>query len=69
MRIAGSAFPGYYTGLFREGGRNLRVYATDLRRGVLLEGPQRVYLSPADREGFLAALQAEGARIEDGIGA
>jgi hypothetical protein len=37
-RIAGSAMPGYYTGLFREDGKSTRVYATDVRSMVLLEG-------------------------------
>jgi hypothetical protein len=61
-RIIGSSFPGYYTGMFREQGRSLLVYATDLAKGVLLEGTQRIYLSPDDLEGFLAVLIAEGAR-------
>jgi len=64
LRIAGTAFPGYYTGLFRSDGATTRFYATDLSAGVLIEGPARAYLSPEDRAGFLAALRAEGARVE-----
>jgi hypothetical protein len=63
LRLAGTAVGGYYTGLFREARATTRLYATDLAAGVLLEGPARVYLSPEDREGFLAALRAEGAEV------
>jgi hypothetical protein len=55
-RLIGASMPGYYTGLFSEKGISLRVYATDLASGVLLEGPERLYLSPEDPKGFLAAI-------------
>jgi hypothetical protein len=65
LRVAGTAMPGDYTGLFRCDGRFTRVYATDLSGGVLLEsGARRVYLSPAHPAAFLAALRAAGAAIE-----
>jgi hypothetical protein len=63
-RVAGSGMPGYYTGRFREGGEGVRVYATDLTRVILFEGPDRVMVSPEDRAGFLEALRAEGVEIE-----
>ncbi len=62
MRVAGTAFPGYYTGLFRCDGATTRVYATDLKSpGVLIEGPARVFLSPQNPAAFLAALAESGA--------
>jgi hypothetical protein len=61
MRLFGTAFPGYYTGLYRADGANTKVYATDLKSGVLVEGPARVYVSPADPDAFLAALREAGA--------
>jgi hypothetical protein len=64
LRVAGTAAPGYYTGLFRVDGTNTRIYATDLKSGVLLEGPARVYLSPADVTAFLEALRVAGAQVE-----
>lgn len=63
-RVAGSGMPGYYTGLFREDGKSTRVYATELERVILFEGPARVILSPEDRGGFLQALRDEGVDIE-----
>jgi hypothetical protein len=64
LRLMGTAFPGYYTGLFRADGANTRMYATDLKRGVLVEGPARVYVSPAEPEAFLAALRDAGGTID-----
>jgi len=62
FRLAGSAFPGYYTGLFRADGATTRVYATQLKsEGVLLEGPARVFLSPEDPAALLKALEEAGA--------
>jgi hypothetical protein len=59
-RLVGASMPGCYTGLFLEQGKSLRIYATDLANGVLLEkGAERVYLSPGDPEMFLAALATE----------
>ncbi len=63
-RVAGSAMPGYYTGLFREEGKNTRVYATDLKRTVLVEGESRIVVSPEHVEFFLSALRDEGASVD-----
>jgi hypothetical protein len=64
-RVGGTGLPGYFTGLFREEGKNTRVYATDLGgEVVLLEGEARVIVSPIDRAGFLRALAAEGASVD-----
>jgi hypothetical protein len=62
-RLAGIAVPGYHTGLYRESGATTRVYATDLARVVLFDGPARVILSPKDRVEMLRALEAEGAHV------
>lgn len=63
-RVAGTGMPGYFTGIFREDGQTTRMYATSHEGMVLFEeGDQRVLLSPEDREGFLKALEGEGASI------
>lgn len=64
QRVAGTAAPGYYTGRYRESGQSTRVYATDIERMVLFEGPDRVLVSPEDRVGLLRALEEEGVVIE-----
>jgi hypothetical protein len=63
-RVGGTGAPGYYTGLFRESGQTTRVYATDVTRVVLFEGPARVILSPEDRVAFLRALEEEGVTVD-----
>lgn len=65
LRLAGAAMPGYYTGLFRADGTTTRIYATSLKDGVLLEGPARVFVSPAEIPEFLAALREEGATVNE----
>jgi hypothetical protein len=63
-RVGGAAMPGYYTGRFREDGVATRVYATDVKDVVLVQAEKaRVIVSPRNREGFLAALRAEGAEV------
>jgi hypothetical protein len=62
-RVAGTAAPGYYTGIFRESGETTRVYATDVERVLLFEGPARVIVSPEDRVGMLRALEEEGVTV------
>jgi hypothetical protein len=64
LRLAGTGVRGYYTGFYLADGKRTRVYATEAEGGVLLEGPARIFVSPDDREGFLAALRAEGATVE-----
>lgn len=63
-RVAGTAMPGYYTGWFKVDGERARVAATRLDEVVLIEGDTRLVLSPADPEGFLAALGKAGVRVE-----
>ncbi|MGZ6095339.1 MAG: PH domain-containing protein, partial [Polyangiales bacterium] len=65
-RVAGSAAPGYFTGLYREHGQSLRVYATDTSRGVLIESPERVFINPEDEVGFFAALEKAGGTTLEG---
>jgi hypothetical protein len=64
LRVAGTGAPGYHTGIFRVDGTSTRVYATDLKSGVLVEGPARVYLSPENVAGFLDALRVGGAKVQ-----
>lgn len=63
LRVVGSALPGYYTGRFRADGEPLRVFATSFGAGVLLEGPERIFLSPEDPQAFLRALREAGAVV------
>lgn len=62
-RVIGTAAPGYYTGRYREDGKSTRIYATQLHDVVLIEGPARLLVSPADRDGFLQALAHHGAQV------
>jgi len=64
LRLMGSSVPGYHTGLFRLDGARTRVYAAHRGEGVLLEGAERVFLTPEDADAFLAALHAHGTVIE-----
>jgi len=66
LRLAGTAAPGYYTGLFRADGRTTRIYATQLDDGVLIEGPARLFLSPEDPEAFLTELRRAGVVVDAG---
>ncbi|MGE5234835.1 MAG: PH domain-containing protein [Acidobacteriota bacterium] len=69
MRIVGSAMPGYYAGRFPIDGGVTTVYASTLKDGVLVEGGERVFVSPADGAGFVAALRDAGARLSCAAGA
>jgi hypothetical protein len=63
---AGSSMPGYYAGSFSVDGQPARVYTSLIKtEGVMLEGEPRVFVAPADREGFLLALHRHGVRIID----
>jgi hypothetical protein len=62
-RMMGVGLPGYATGWFRFDGANTRVYASS-REGVLIENGRRLFVSPADTDGFLAALTAAGVTVE-----
>jgi Bacterial PH domain len=61
VRMVGTGLPGYYTGLYRIDGATTRVYATDLKSGILIEGPARILLTPSDPDVFLVALRGAGA--------
>lgn len=64
LRAAGAAMPGYNVGWFWMWGRIVRVWASRMDSGVRVEHPSGwcVFLTPADEDGFLDALRAEGAR-------
>lgn len=69
LRTFGTGLPGYLTGHFTFGPdpevRGVRAAATRASGGVLLDSGGRAYfLTPADPEGFLAALARRGARAE-----
>jgi hypothetical protein len=62
LRLWGAGLPGYHTGLYLADGKRTRVYATQ-HEGVLLDGPVRIFVSPAEVEPFLAALEREGVTV------
>lgn len=64
LKLIGSAMPGYYAGLFSLDGARTKVYATSLRKGILIEGTTRLFVSPADPVAFTKALTWAGAIIE-----
>lgn len=64
MRVAGSSAPGFYLGAYRDTRGPFHMCATTMN-GVWVEGPRRVFVSPADIEGFLAAAKAAGAVVAD----
>lgn len=65
LRWGGTGMPGYFAGRFSLDRRSTRVYASALKReGVLLEGEPNVFVTPADIDGFVAAIRANGARVE-----
>lgn len=65
LKWGGTGMPGYCAGSFSVDGASTRVYASAIRReGVLLEGGPRLFVTPADIDGFFAALRANGARID-----
>jgi hypothetical protein len=61
LKVAGNGLPGYYTGWYRADGGSVRVYATRLVDGVLLEGARRVFVTPAEVEAFVEELKRNGA--------
>lgn len=64
-RLAGTTIPGYLTGYYFIEGRRTRVFATAVQDGVLLELPGRLFLTPEDTAGFLAALREVGVEVAD----
>jgi hypothetical protein len=64
FKWAGTAMPGYAAGAFSVDGESTRVYASTVRQeGVLIEGARRVFISPRDVAGFLAALADQGVTV------
>ncbi len=64
QRLAGVPLPGYTVGSWMMDSMATTVLAsTRDGDGVIVESDGRFFVNPADREGFLAALAAEGATV------
>ena len=65
IKLWGTAAPGYYTGLFRADGANTKIYATSVKEGVLIEGPDiRVFINPERQAEFLEAYRSMGGVVD-----
>lgn len=65
LKWGGTGMPGYCAGSFSVDGVSTRVYASAIKReGVLLDDEPRLFVTPADIDGFLAVLRANGVRID-----
>jgi hypothetical protein len=62
-RMSGVVLPGYIIGSFQYDSAPTTVFASAKDEGVLYEGEGRVFLTPADIDGLLAALEAAGATL------
>lgn len=62
-RLSGLFLPGYLVGSALYDGMATSVFASVRDEGVLVEGDGRFFLSPADPDGFLAALVQAGATL------
>lgn len=63
-KVSGTAVPPYCLGLFADGEGTFHMAAT-APDGVWVRGDQqRVFVTPADIPGFVAAMVAAGARVE-----
>ncbi|MFI5143043.1 MAG: PH domain-containing protein [Thermoanaerobaculales bacterium] len=62
-RLSGVFLPGYLVGTALWDGMATTVLASVRDEGVVLEAEGRIFLSPADCDGFLAALAQAGATI------
>ena len=62
-RLAGFPLPGYRVGSWMLDNMATSVLASAADEGVMIEGEGRMFVNPQDREGFLAALAAEGATV------
>ncbi len=62
-RLAGLPLPGYRVGSWVLDTMATSVLASAADEGVMIEGDGRLFVNPQDREGFLAALAAEGATV------
>jgi hypothetical protein len=61
-KLSGVNLPGYAAGVMEFDRAPTSVFATVLETGVLLEGDERVFVSPADPAGLIAAAIAAGGR-------
>jgi hypothetical protein len=61
-RLSGVNLPGYCAGVMVFDRAPTSVFATARESGVLLEGDERVFVTPADAPGLIAAAIAAGAR-------
>ena len=61
-RLSGVNLPGYCAGVMVFDRAPTSVFATVRESGVLLEGDERVFVSPADPAGLIAAVIAAGGR-------
>lgn len=62
-RLSGLGFAGYAAGAWVMDTAPTSVLGTGRDDGVLVEGDTRLFVTPADRAAFLAALEAEGVTI------
>jgi hypothetical protein len=62
-RLSGLGFPGYAAGAWIMDTAPTSVLGTGKDDGVLVEGDTRLFVTPADRAAFLAALEAEGVTV------
>lgn len=63
QRLAGVRLPGYVVGSWLLDSMATSVAASSLDDGVIVEGDGRVFLTPGDRDGFLAALAEAGVTV------
>jgi hypothetical protein len=62
-RLSGIVLPGYLVGSYQFDSAATSVFASTKDEGVLYEGEGRVFLTPADIDGLLGALEAAGATL------
>ena len=62
-KLSGVNLPGYCAGVFNFDRVPTSAFASVRENGVLLEGDERVFVSPADPAGLIAALVAAGAQV------
>jgi hypothetical protein len=62
-KLSGVNLPGYCAGVVNFDRAPTSVFASVREHGVLLEGDERVFVSPADPAGLIAALVAAGAQV------
>jgi hypothetical protein len=62
-RLAGVPLPGYVVGSWLLDSMATSVVASSLEDGVIVECEGRMFVTPADRDGFLAALAQAGATV------